>query len=191
MLNASLLFYFIVFQRLSKAQLSCVVLDETNACGSDYTGYPISNPNITSTKDFNEMISNLNQVRSYSVFGCSSTDINEEAISAVRYQTSFWCSYHVHAAIEKGCSVDNAIRKSMDTLCQPQCFAVKNSVRILFSKCTNNEVRSLISRRKYTSFLDNTCNLFAAEKRNSSRPSCSKGTDKESQLCGKSLLLKI
>jgi hypothetical protein len=174
MAKGLILFSCIFLMRVLSQAPSCMPLDESNLCGKDFAGYPISLDNITSTADFNYYMGSLSLAEAYGVFGCKPEDINQGPLDNVRYQKSFWCSYYINEAKQKGCSV-NSKDPALSNLCPEECTISETSMRTLLSKCSNNTTAS----RLYEIFSQG-CKSFAPK----NGSVCNLGTDTEAKFCG-------
>ena len=182
MIEAVIILFFLIFQNVVDAQ-SCLILDETNACGKDFIGFPIDLPAINSVQQFNNELASSTNANAYAEFGCKAEEISQSAIPFLRYYSSFWCSAWVAEAAQKNCTSNKSNSSAWPVLCRDQCSLAISSFNLLVKSCSDISDKMVQNRKKMIDYFTTTCQEFASKQTDSK--SCTQGTEIESKFCGK------
>ncbi|KAJ3237261.1 Sorbin and SH3 domain-containing protein 2 [Chytriomyces hyalinus] len=148
--------------------------------GPEYAGFPVLTASFPSESAFDGFLGTLSATQvaqSFNQgFGCTAPNV-----PVLQYQLSFWCSRAAFEAVQAGCQVADATRKS--ALCAEQCALAQSSVAGVvgdLSGCPTPSTAALSSARaNLVSMFATACSNFA-----SAGSSCVAGNAVDVSHCG-------
>ncbi|KAI8841066.1 hypothetical protein BJ741DRAFT_529915, partial [Chytriomyces cf. hyalinus JEL632] len=131
--------------------------------GPEYAGFPVLTASFPSESAFDGFLGTLSGTQvaqSFNqAFGCSAPNV-----PVLQYQLSFWCSRAAFEAVQAGCQVADATRRS--ALCAEQCALAQSSVAGVVGDlvgCPTPSTAALSSARaNLVSMFATACSNFAS-----------------------------
>ncbi|KAJ3235462.1 hypothetical protein HDU78_005213 [Chytriomyces hyalinus] len=155
-------------------------MSQATPCGPEYAGFPVLTASFPSEAAFDGFLGTLSGTQvaqSFNqAFGCTAPNV-----PVLQYQLSFWCSRAAFEAVQAGCQVADATRRS--ALCAEQCALAQSSVAGVVGDlvgCPTPSTAALSSARaSLVSMFAAACSNFA-----SAGSSCVAGNAADVSHCG-------